>query len=153
MTNFSFMFYNRTLYSSILIVITFISIPCQSFIHPTFGHTISSLPLLIATPPTPTPTSSSLRPSHPLRRQGRVLFHHPIDNSADLEIASETIDFDEEEMKTKLAWAKHTVLSIAASILQMPSDIITTPPMLDPNPPSTSNEKKIRQEINVGDFS
>ncbi len=57
----------------------------------------------------------------------------------------------EEEMKQKLAWAKHTALSIAAAIMNVPTDVFTTPPMVDPTPkPSNEEERLHREEINVG---
>lgn len=56
-----------------------------------------------------------------------------------------------EEMKQKLAWAKHTVLSVAAAIMNVPTDVFTTPPMVDPRPkPSNEEERLHREEINVG---
>ena len=58
-------------------------------------------------------------------------------------------DVKEEEMERKLAWAKHTILSVAASIMNVPSDVFTTPPMLDPIPPTTPEECIHRDKINV----
>lgn len=59
---------------------------------------------------------------------------------------------EEEEMERKLAWAKHTILSVAASIMNVPSDVFTTPPMLDPVPPTTPEECVHRDKINVRFF-
>ena len=61
-------------------------------------------------------------------------------------------DVKEEEMERKLAWAKHTILSVAASIMNVPSDVFTTPPMLDPIPPTTPEECIHRDKINVRFF-
>jgi len=61
-------------------------------------------------------------------------------------------DVEEEEMDRKLAWAKHTILSVAASIMNVPSDVFTTPPMLDPIPPTTPEECIHRDKINVRFF-
>ena len=61
-------------------------------------------------------------------------------------------DVEEEDMDRKLAWAKHTILSVAASIMNVPSDVFTTPPMLDPVPPTTPEECVHRDKINVRFF-
>lgn len=55
----------------------------------------------------------------------------------------------QEEMERKLAWAKHTLLTVAASVMNVPVDVFTTPPMVDPKPPSNSLERSHRQKINV----
>ena len=62
------------------------------------------------------------------------------------------VEEEEEEMERKLAWAKHTILSVAASIMNVPSDVFTTPPMLDPVPPTTPEECVHRDKINVRFF-
>lgn len=60
-----------------------------------------------------------------------------------------TKEEEEEDMERKLAWAKHTVLTLAASIMSIPPDVLTTPPMVDPKPPSTTSERSLRREVNV----
>ena len=52
-----------------------------------------------------------------------------------------------EEMKIKMAMARHNMLSIAASIMCVPSEVFTTPPMIDPNPPSNLIEYERRNRI------
>jgi hypothetical protein len=54
-----------------------------------------------------------------------------------------------EDMERKMAWAKHTVMTVAASIMGVPTDVFTTPPMVDPKPPSTPSERLLREKINV----
>lgn len=61
---------------------------------------------------------------------------------------AQTFPIDEDDEK-KLAWARHTLMSIAASVMGVPSDVFTTPPMVDPRPPKTSSERAIREKINV----
>lgn len=51
------------------------------------------------------------------------------------------------DLKLKIAMAKHAALSVAAAILQVPVEVYTTPPMMDPNPPSTQEERRIRHRI------
>lgn len=53
----------------------------------------------------------------------------------------------DQEMDIKLAMARHTLLSVAASIMCVPSEVFTTPPMIDPNPPSTPHEFERRKKI------
>jgi SAM-dependent methyltransferase len=52
-----------------------------------------------------------------------------------------------EEMEIKMAMARHNMLSIAASIMCVPSEVFTTPPMIDPNPPSNPIEYERRNRI------
>lgn len=54
----------------------------------------------------------------------------------------------DQEMNTKMAMARHNLLSVAAAIMSLPAELFTTPPMVDPNPPSTPNEYQIRKKIN-----
>lgn len=60
-----------------------------------------------------------------------------------------TQGFDDNDDDKKLAWARHTIMSIAANVMGIPSDVFTTPPMIDPRPPKTLVEKSVRQKINV----
>lgn len=50
----------------------------------------------------------------------------------------------EEEM---MAVTKHTLLSVAASIMCVPAEVFTTPPMVDPYPPSNAAERDRRKSI------
>mmetsp|Transcript_21457 Transcript_21457/g.32613 ORF Transcript_21457/g.32613 Transcript_21457/m.32613 type:complete len:321 (-) Transcript_21457:126-1088(-) len=50
----------------------------------------------------------------------------------------------EEEM---MAMTKHTLLSVAASIMCVPAEVFTTPPMVDPYPPSNATERDRRKVI------
>ena len=52
---------------------------------------------------------------------------------------------DESDMKMKIA--KHNLLSVAAAIMNVPSEIFTTPPMLDPYPPKVSHQITRRQKV------
>ena len=52
---------------------------------------------------------------------------------------------DESDMKMKIA--KHNLLSVAAAIMNVPSEIFTTPPMLDPYPPNGSHQITRRQKV------
>jgi len=54
---------------------------------------------------------------------------------------------NESEIEIKIAMAKHTLLSVAASIMCVPSEILTTPPMLDPDPPSSPRKILLRKTI------
>ena len=60
-----------------------------------------------------------------------------------------TQGFDDNDDHKKLAWARHTIMSIAATVMGIPSDVFTTPPMIDPRPPKTPVEQSVRQKINV----
>ncbi len=51
------------------------------------------------------------------------------------------------DMKTQLAMAKHTLLTVAASIMNVPPELFTTPPMVDPVPPLSSFEVERRQKV------
>ena len=54
---------------------------------------------------------------------------------------------DKNETDIKMALAKHTLLTIAASIMCVPPEVFTTPPPFDPYPPSTPEEMDRRQRI------
>mmetsp|Transcript_9205 Transcript_9205/g.13689 ORF Transcript_9205/g.13689 Transcript_9205/m.13689 type:complete len:338 (+) Transcript_9205:85-1098(+) len=54
---------------------------------------------------------------------------------------------DKEEMERKIAWAKHTILTVGASIMCIPPDVLTTPPMVDPRPPTNTLEREHRLKI------
>eukprot|EP00638_Chattonella_subsalsa_P009571 CAMPEP_0117744660 /NCGR_PEP_ID=MMETSP0947-20121206/6897_1 /TAXON_ID=44440 /ORGANISM="Chattonella subsalsa, Strain CCMP2191" /LENGTH=338 /DNA_ID=CAMNT_0005561663 /DNA_START=60 /DNA_END=1073 /DNA_ORIENTATION=- len=51
------------------------------------------------------------------------------------------------EMSTKMAMGRHNLLSVAAALINVPAEVFTTPPMVDPHPPSTPEEYKIRKKI------
>jgi hypothetical protein len=53
------------------------------------------------------------------------------------------------DLKIKMAMAKHAALSIAAAIMQVPAEVYTTPPMIDPYPPTTEEERRIRRRIST----
>lgn len=52
---------------------------------------------------------------------------------------------DESDIKMKIA--KHNLLSVAAAIMNVPSEIFTTPPMLDPFPPNGPDQNTRRQQV------
>ena len=51
------------------------------------------------------------------------------------------------EMDMKMKIARHNLLSVAASIMCVPSEIFTTPPMVDPNPPTNPKENARKSKI------
>lgn len=57
------------------------------------------------------------------------------------------VDDDDDEAGIKFALAKHAFLSVAASIMMVPPEIFTTPPMVEPDPPSTQLERDRRKRI------
>ena len=60
----------------------------------------------------------------------------------------QNIDDDKNNsMDIKMALAKHTLLSVAASIMCIPPEVFTTPPPIDPHPPSTPEEKAVRERV------
>ncbi len=64
-------------------------------------------------------------------------------------VGYDDVDQSEEEMKRKMAWAKHTLMTVAASIMCVPPDVLTTPPMVDPRPPTNSLERLHYGKIRV----
>ena len=75
---------------------------------------------------------------------------HHSDDESNLLLESQLVDFEEDDDK-KLAWARHAIMSVAASVMGVPTDVFTTPPMVDPRPPKTHNERAIRAKVNVSD--
>lgn len=60
-------------------------------------------------------------------------------------VSSFTNTDDKSDIKMKIA--KHNLLSVAAAIMNVPSEIFTTPPMLDPYPPNGSDQITRRQKV------
>ena len=61
-------------------------------------------------------------------------------------ISNFTQDMIDQEVIMKLATTKYALLSIAASIMCVPPDVLTTPPMIDPSPPSNPIEFEWRKK-------
>ncbi len=61
--------------------------------------------------------------------------------------SAEEGNIEGKDMETQMAMAKHTLLTVAASIMNVPPELFTTPPMVDPNPPLTSLEIERRRKV------
>ena len=69
------------------------------------------------------------------------------DANASLDVHQGIADNETSEMDIKMAIAKHTLLSVAASIMCIPPEVFTTPPPTDPYPPATPEEKETRLRV------
>jgi len=84
----------------------------------------------------------------------RLLRHTQSSSSLKPSDADDDVDVDDEELlvantELKMAMARHTILSIAAAVMCVPAECFTTPPMIEPNSPSSASGRAHRKLVSA----